>query len=133
MQKRRALALMLLLAASALPLTAAADPGPDPDPVLQVLVVNVAPENLPAYLERVRDMRAVQERLGASGKLRMWKATPNGGTDGNLIVSIEYDDLNSFAENFAKLQADAEWQKILDGLPAIRELLSSGIYSEISP
>jgi hypothetical protein len=131
----RLLALLLPLvftAPLALPAEVAAS-AVDSENVLQVLIVSVAPGKIDRYVDRVAKLQAIQERLGTIGRMRMWRATLGGSTSGNVIVSIEYDDLNSFAENFARLEADPEWQQIMDELPAIRDLLSSGLYTEISP
>ncbi len=62
-----------------------------------------------------------------------WRPTIKGSGAGHLIVSIEYDDLNAFATNYARLQADPEWQEIMKSLPAIRDFLSSSLYTGITP
>jgi hypothetical protein len=123
-------ALPLLLIA---PLLWPALAGAESENVLQVLIVNVAPANIDSYVERVAKLQTIQKRLGTLGRMRMWRETLAGSTSGNVIISIEYDDLNAFAENYARLEADAEWLEVMNTLPAIRNLLSSGLYSEMTP
>ena len=131
MQRTSAIAVVVAWAlTSVAPALAAAE---EAENVLQVLIVDVAPEKLDAYLSRVERLGAIQERLGTVGRFRMWRAVEGSAATGNVIVSIEYDDLNAFAENYARLEADAEWQAVMEELPAIRKLLSSGLYAEITP
>ena len=126
----RALILPLLVV---VPLLLPSGAGADSGNVLQVIKASVAPENIDEYVERVERLLAVQERLQTDGKMRMWRAAISGSDASNVIVSIEYYDLNAFAANFARLQADLEWQEIMKGLPAIRKLLSSSLFTEITP
>jgi hypothetical protein len=130
MHRLRPLIAPLLLAAALLLAPAA---GAASDRVLQVINVRIAPEHVEDYVEQMERLLDVQQRLRADGKMRMWRsAIPESGGV-TVIVSIEYEDMNAFATNYARLQADPEWQEIMRGLPAIRELLSSSLYTEITP
>jgi hypothetical protein len=103
------------------------------DRVLQVINVSIAPEHVDEYVVQIERLLGVQERLRTDGKMRMWRSTIPASGAVTVIVSIEYDDLNAFATNYTRLQADPEWQEIMKGLPAIRKLLSSSLYTEITP
>lgn len=130
MHRLRALIVPLLFVALLLP---SARAGAASDRVLQVINVRIPPEHVGDYVEQMERLLVVQQRLQADGKMRMWRsAIPESGAV-TVIVSIEYDDLNAFATSYARLQADPEWQEIMAGLPAIRELLSSSLYTEITP
>jgi hypothetical protein len=120
---------LLVVVTLALP----AGAGEASDRVLQVINVSVPQENVDQYVERVERLLGVQQRLRTDGKMRMWRSTISEAGATTVIVSIEYDDLNAFATNYARLQADPEWQEIMNGLPAIRKLLSSSLYTEITP
>jgi len=126
----RALVLPLLLVA---PLALAAPAGASSDRVLQVINVRIAPEHVEDYVAQMERLLGVQQRLHADGKMRMWRSAILESGRVDVIVSIEYEDMNAFATNYARLQADPEWQEIMNGLPAIRELLSSSLYTEITP
>jgi len=130
MHRSRAFSALLLFVAS---LLLSSSVGAASERVLQVINVRIPPEHVGDYVEQMERLLGVQQRLQADGKMRMWRsAIPESGAV-TVIVSIEYEDLNAFATNYARLQADPEWQEIMRGLPAIRELLSSSLYTEITP
>ncbi len=123
-----ALLTVLLMAFGSASLAAA-----DQDSVLQVVAVQVNPGKLDRYLERIEKLQAISDRLEAGGTLRVWQATLAGDNAGTIIVGIEYSSLAAFAENSAKIEADAEWQKAISGLGRIRTIVSRSLYREITP
>ena len=48
--------------------------------------VRVKPGKLAAYRERLKRARAITERLGNVGTMRMWQATFAGPNTGNVVV-----------------------------------------------
>lgn len=101
--------------------------------VINVLTINDNGD-LPGLLDIVKRVRAVNQRLGNKGISRVWQATLAGEGTNAIFVAIEHPSLVSMAQDNAKLQADAEWQKIVaefekKGLG----VLSNSVSVEITP
>ena len=103
------------------------------DAVLQVVAVQVEPGELDTYLGKIKQLNEITKRLGTQGTTRVWRATLAGDATGTVVVGLEFPSLAAFAEASKKLQADAEWQKLIDSLAGIRTLVSQSLYEEISP
>ncbi len=103
------------------------------DRVLQVVAVQVEPGELDTYLGKIKQLNEITKRLGTQGTTRVWRATLAGDATGTVVVGLEFPSLAAFAETSKKLQADAEWQKLIDSLAGIRTLVSQSLYEEISP
>lgn len=97
--------------------------------VLQGVLVRVKPGQLDTYLQRIEALKAAQERVGSSGTLRVWQASLAGEMAGTIAVGITHPSLAAYAENTTKLQGDAEAQKLLEGLDAIRTVVSRSLYT----
>jgi hypothetical protein len=121
------LAVLMLCAA---PAVATAE-GPN---VIQVVVVQVDQGHQAAYLERVKEVKAILERLGLPG-FRVWQSTLSGPNTGSVIVAIESPDMTAFAQNQAKLVADPAWQKWVDDLTkwGKSRVTSNSLAMEITP
>ncbi len=65
--------------------------------------------------------------------MRVWNATMAGTDAGQILAGLEYPDQATWATDSAKLQADAEWQKIQGGLSGIRTVVSNAVWLDISP
>jgi hypothetical protein len=100
--------------------------------VLQAVAVQVQSGQLDTYLKRVKSLQGVMERVGGAGTLHAWRATLAGQASGTVFVAIEYPSLAAYAESTSKVQADAEWKKLIAGLDDIRTVQSSGLYRSIS-
>jgi hypothetical protein len=124
MNSRRALvllSLMLLLAAS----TRAMGQGT----VLRVIVVET--ENVDGYIKELEHGKAMLKSSGSPAQLRVWQATFAGPNTGTVVVSVEYPSLTAFADDNAKLKANAEYQTWLKGLDRIRKITSDSLYNEL--
>ncbi len=124
-----ALALAPFLAGLAAPAPAGAA---HHEPVLQAYLVDVKPGKLEQYRGEVKKLAGVMKRIGSPGVVRMWRATAAGPQTGRVLVGVEYPNGTAWAENQAKLEADAEWRRIMSGLPAIRTLQSHAVWRDIS-
>ncbi len=124
-----ALAMALALGGLAAPEQAV---GAHHEPVLQAVTVSVAPGKLDAYLGEVKKLNGVLARIGSSATLRVWAATAAGTDTGNVLVGLEYPNAAAWAADQPKTQSDAEWQKILAGLPALRTLEANSLWRDIS-
>ncbi|MBW2372387.1 MAG: hypothetical protein JRF70_07610, partial [Deltaproteobacteria bacterium] len=100
--------------------------------VLQAVAVQVQPGQLDTYLERIKSLQGVMQRVGSAGTLRAWRATLAGPASGTVFVAIAYPSLSAFAESTSKVQGDAEWRKLIAVLDAIRTIQSSSLYRSVS-
>src|SRR3990172_12156021 len=88
----------------------------DANTVLQVTAVQVKAGQMDAYLAKVKQLTAINKRLGTAVTTRVWEATLAGDGTGTVVVGIEYPSLAAFAENSTKVQADPEGQKLIAGV-----------------
>jgi hypothetical protein len=101
--------------------------------VAQVVSVDVKGD-LDGYLAVVKDLQAVVKRVTPNAAIRIWQATLAGDGTGNVFVVIEHPSLEDYAKNTGKLQADAEWPKLIERFPKTgREILSNSLISEVTP
>jgi hypothetical protein len=119
------LALALGLAAWSSPAAAA--------PVVQVVTVKVNPGMLDQYLAETKKLQGVLARLESKGTMRVWNTTQGGTDTGTVLVGVEYPDMAAWAADSPRIQADAEWKKIVAGLATVRTVMSSAIWRDISP
>jgi hypothetical protein len=119
------LAVALGLAAAAQPAVAA--------PVAQVVSVKVNAGMLDQYLQETQKLQGVLTRLGSRGTMRVWNTTAGGPDTGTILVAVEYPDMAAWAADSPRIQADAEWKKLVAGLATVRTLLGTSIWRDISP
>ena len=101
--------------------------------VINVLSINDNGD-LPGLLDIVKRVRAINQRLGNKGTSRVWQATLAGEGTNAIFVAIEHPSLVSMAQDNAKLQADAEWQKIVDEFEKKgMSVLSNSVSVEVTP
>jgi uncharacterized protein YbaA (DUF1428 family) len=101
--------------------------------VLQVVAVDVKPEKLEDYQKQVKKLQAVLKRVGSTATMRMWRNTQGGPAAGTILVSLEFANAEAWAQDTAKIQADEEWQDIVEDLHELRTLEGSSIWTDISP
>ena len=106
----------------------------DAPKVLSVIAVKVKGDQA-AYLQRVKQLRTIMNRLETGGTLRVWRATAAGQSTGTIYVGIEFVSLEAYAKGMTKLQADEEWSKTIKELDAsgLREVISNSLLAEITP
>lgn len=121
--------LVVSLMVLALPAAAA-----DAPKVLSVLAVKVKGDQN-AYLQRVKQLIAIQKRLETGVTMRVWRATAAGQETGTIYVGLEYANLEAYAKAISKAQADEEWNKVIKELDTseLREVLSNSLLVEITP
>ena len=95
--------------------------------VLQSVTVRVEPGKMEAYLETVDKLQGVMDRLGGGGRIGVWQATLAGAGSGNTLIGVSHPSLAAFAETTTKTGADAEWQKLFEGLDDLRTVVSNGM------
>ena len=72
-------------------------------------------------------------KLGGSAILRVWRARFAGPDAGAIVVSLEYPDMTTFANDEKKVTETAEYQAWLKGLAKLRKVLSDSLYDELKP
>jgi len=101
--------------------------------VINVLTIN-ANGDQPGLLDIVKRVRTINERLGNKATSRVWQATLAGEGTNAIFIAIEHSSLVSMAQDNAKLQADAEWQKLVDEFAKKgMSVLSNSVSVEITP
>jgi hypothetical protein len=101
--------------------------------VLQVVAVDVKPGKLEDYQKEVKKLQAILKRLGSKATMRMWSNTQGGPATGTILVGLEFANVEAWASDSAKFQADEEWEDILGNLHKLRTLEGSSIWTDISP
>ena len=106
----------------------------DAPKVLNVIAAKVKGDPAP-YLQRVKQLIAIQKRLDTGGTLRVWRATLAGENADTIYVTVEFPNLEAFAKATTKTQADEEWNKVTKELDTsgLREVLSRSQLVEITP
>lgn len=94
-------------------------------------VVTVQPENVSAYVKELERGQAIIKKAGGSAILRIWRARYAGADAGTVVVSLEYPDLVTFANDDRKFETDADYQAWFKGLVKMRKLVSDSLYDEL--
>ncbi len=118
----------LSLAALAL-LFVASTPAIAADTVLRILVVQT--DDVAGYLEQIERGKAILKKAGSPGVIRTWRADFAGSDTGSIVIAVEYENIQAFAAESAKLADNAEFQTWLKGLDEIRKIVSDSLYSEL--
>ncbi|MEZ4585002.1 MAG: hypothetical protein R2909_01215 [Gemmatimonadales bacterium] len=107
---------LLLLGALSVPVASAAAQTTDQGrPVRDVLIAEVN-DDLPRFLDLMKQIETVNQRLGLGAKLRVFRATFAGERTGEVYVYWELPSFMRFAEVETKLHQDPEYRRILGEL-----------------
>jgi hypothetical protein len=96
-------------------------------------VVTVQTDNVDAYVQELGRGQALIKKLGGSAIIRVWRARFAGPDAGAIVVSLEYPDMTTFANDEKKVTETAEYQAWLKGLAKLRKVLSDSLYDELKP
>ena len=99
--------------------------------VLRVIAVQT--DNTSGYVKELAKGQALIKRLGSSAVLRVWRARFAGRDTGTVVVSVEYPNLATLAQDEARALADPEYSAWLSGLDKIRKIVSDSTYDELKP
>ena len=80
--------------------------------VVQVLQIDVN-GNLPAFLEQVKKVQSLREKLGNKGVLRVYQATLAGDQTLSVVVTVSQPNMLTLVQEGQRLQASPEWQAII--------------------
>lgn len=96
-------------------------------------VVVVETSDMKAYVQEIEKGKALLQRAGSPAQIRVWRARFAGPNAGNVVVTVEYSDMVTFANDDKKMAADAEYQAWLKGLDRVRKIVSDSLYEEARP
>lgn len=94
-------------------------------------VVVVKTEDVAGYLQWLEKGKEVMKNLGLTATVRVWCATFAGANAGNIIVAIEFPDMNAFAEAETKTRADKNYLAWLQEMAKNRTIISDSLYTEL--
>ena len=129
-----ALALSLAVAGwIAAPTAALADHHEGPA-VSQVIIVDVEPQNMEAYMGYVKRAQAVTKELGMP-PFQVMQATFAGDSAGALAIVIEAESLAALAANQMKTRGSKGWQKMISDIrkAGISRVTSNSIWVDRTP
>jgi hypothetical protein len=96
-------------------------------------VVTIQTDNVDAYVQELGRGQALIKKLGGSAIIRIWRARFAGPDAGAIVVSLEYPDMATFANDEKKVTETADYQAWLKGLAKLRKVLSDSLYDELKP
>ena len=94
-------------------------------------VVVVKTNDVAAYIQMIAKADAIEKKLGLSIHTTVWQATFAGPDAGTVVATLEFPDLQTLADDYAKLNADPDYQAWLADLNKIRTIVSDSIYKEL--
>ena len=97
-------------------------------PALDVIIAETAGD-LDGFLDRMKRIEGVAERLGLAATLRVFQATFAGPRNGEVHVYWELPSFIAFADAETKLHKDAEFLAILAEMDAAGQGFSSELLS----
>lgn len=102
--------------------------------VSQVLIVDVEPRNMDDYMAFVKRAQTLVKKLGLPG-FRVLQATMAGDNTGSLAIVIENESLGALAANQAKVEASAEWEKLVGEIQqaGISRITSNSLWIDVTP
>ncbi len=129
-----ALALSLAVAGWIIAPTAALAEHHEGPAVNQVIIVNVEPQNLEAYMGYVKRAQAIAADLGLA-PFQVLQASFAGDATGTLAIIIEADSLAALAANQGKTAGSAKWQKMISDIRSsgISNVASNSIWVDVTP
>ncbi len=90
--------------------------------------------NLPGFLDQVKKIRSLNEKLGNKGEMRVFQATLAGDQTGSVYVMVSYPDIVTLAQAGQRLTSSSEFQEIIAanmGLGIVP--LSNSVSVDITP
>ena len=102
--------------------------------VVQVMTIDTH-GNTKAYLENVKTVIDRQNQVVPGLRTKIYQAGLAGTDTGKLYVVVEFASMKAMAESLAKLQADAEWNRLRKIVVAKTErtMISNSLLHDITP
>ena len=102
--------------------------------VVQVMTIDTH-GNTKAYLENVKTVIDRQNQVVPGLRTKIYQAGLAGTDVGTLYVVVEFASMKSMVESLAKLQADAEWNRLRKIVAAKtdRTMISNSLLHDITP
>ncbi len=90
--------------------------------------------NMPAFLEQVKKIRSLNEKLGNTGKMRVYQATLAGSQTNSVYVMVTQPNMLALVQEGQKLQSSSEFQEIIAQNMALGIVpLSNSVSVDITP
>ncbi|MCZ6784983.1 MAG: hypothetical protein O7G30_16920 [Proteobacteria bacterium] len=102
--------------------------------VSQVIVVDVAPQNMEAYMGYVKRAQGIAKDLGLP-PFQVLRATFSGDSTGTVAIIIEAESLAALAANQAKTAGSEQWKKMVSDIQkaGISRVTSRSIWEDVTP
>ena len=102
--------------------------------VAQVNTIEVAADEVDAYLAGMKKMKVLYEQILPSVEMRIWRTAIGGASSGLLTVVTEFENMEAWAAGTSTLSAHAGYQPLVEELQATgRVMVSVSIVSDITP
>ncbi len=100
----------------------------------QVIIVNVEPQNMEAYMGYVKRAQGIAKDLGLP-PFQVLRATFAGDSTGALAIIIEAESLAALAANQRKTAGSKDWQKMISDIrkAEISSIASNSIWVDVTP
>ncbi len=102
--------------------------------VTQVLIVDVEPQNMEAYMGYVKRAQGIAKDLGLP-PFQVLRATFSGDSTGTVAIVIEAESLAALAANRAKTAGSEQWKKMVSDIQnaGISRVASRSIWEDVTP
>jgi hypothetical protein len=102
--------------------------------VTQVLIVEVEPQNMEAYMGYVKRAQGLLKELGLP-PFQVLQATFAGDAAGTLAIVIEAESLVALATNQGKTAGSEKWQKLISEIQkaGVSRIASNSIWVDRTP
>ncbi len=90
--------------------------------------------NLPGFLEQVKKIRSLNQKLGNKGEMRVFQATLAGNQTNSIYVMVSQPNLVTLAQEGQRLTSSPEFQKIIGENMALGIVpVSNSVSVDITP
>jgi hypothetical protein len=96
-------------------------------------VVVVQTTDVAGYVKAMEDGKALLKKKGSSAQIHVWVARYAGTEAGNVVVSVEYPNMETLAKDENTMRTDPELSGWLGSLSKYRKIVSDSIYEELKP
>ena len=102
--------------------------------VAQVNTIEVAADEVDAYVAGMKKMKVLYEQILPEVEMRIWRTAIGGASSGLLTVVTEFESMEAWAAGTSTLSAQADYQPLIEELQATRRVMVSvSIVSDITP
>ena len=90
--------------------------------------------SLPAFLDFVKEIRALNQKLGNKGEMRVLQTTIAGDQTNSVFVMVSHANMVALAQAGQRLQSSADFQKLIAANAALGiAAVSNSVAVDITP